>query len=249
MYFTLSSLALSLVYHMWIHRTNLIEYTHSSSSLLGVVLGVYFLDRYFDNQRSVEKISRKSFAQGVVLGIGMTLSMGFLAYGLWGISERVILQGVVLGGLLIPYFYFFVIHPSTFRLGGWKEVAIALIFGLGVSLPIELQLDSLVEVGTLVWLIFVGLVLISDLDQEVDRVNQMPNLFLTSGFKSYRFTYWVSLILLPLWWWFDILWEPLFTLILLELIYVLRSYLKGEETMHILVDVALLLPFLVGVIL
>ena len=249
MFFTLSSIILALVYHLWIHRVNIENHAQSSLALWGVVMGVYFLDRYLDTSRSIVAAPRKIFAQGGGLIVGLTVSAGLLVYGLWGITDRLIAQGVLIGALLFPYFYFFVVSATHPILGAWKEAAIAFIFGLGVGIPLDFEIGFWAELASLSWLIFLGLVLISDIDRDLDRVNRMPNLFLYTPFKSYRFTYGGSLILLPMWWQFDLLIEMLSTLVFLEIIYTFKDSLKADQRLHILVDSALLLPFLIGIIL
>lgn len=250
MLFTLSSIVLALIYHLCFHQRFHLDGKSliASSLMLFFSVGlIYFSDRLIDSLQSQVTPQRKQFASrhpwffGMVsfsFLIGMIGVVGFLPYSL-------IERGLFLGGLVLIYGWTIVSKPHKFY-GGFKEIIIALIFSLGVTIH-QWNQSTLMVIITYFLLILYGLIAISKKDLEIDRSCGMPNIFIAWQWFKRRY---LQLFILA---WAIYLFTQDIVLCVVYLLSILGVefcliWFKGkakDDLFHFSIDLALLFPFLI----
>lgn len=250
MLFTFSSIALALIYHLCFHQRFHLDGKSlmTSSLMLFFSVGlIYFLDRLIDSLHSQATPQRKKFANrypwffGVVCFaflVGIFCVIGFLPYSL-------IEKGLLLGGLVFIYGGTIVSRPRKYY-GGFKEIIIALIFSLGVTIH-QWNPSTYMMIFTYFLLILYGLIAISQRDLEIDRSCGMPNIFI--AWPWFRRIY-LQLVMLA---WMIYLftqdltlaWVYLFSILGVEITLIWFKGRVKDDLFHFSVDLALLFPCLI----
>lgn len=208
---------------------------------------IYFSDRLIDSLQSQATPQRKKFNHrhpwfiGIVsflFFIGIVAVLGFL-------PTTLIKKGLFLAGLVLIYGWTIVSKPHKYY-GGFKEIIIALIFSLGVSIH-QWDESAFMVIFTYFLLILYGLIAISQKDIEIDKSCGMPNIYIAWPW----FKRWCLQLVILAWMIFlftqvlALAWAYFFSVLGVELT---LNWFKGrgkDDLFHFSVDLALLLPFLI----